>query len=158
MTPSILRVPLAATAILLALTAVACTGGPGAAGSPTGAVAPSGSTAPESQAPSPSSRQVPIPSPSGSPVAGAVPDEVIQAAIADAALQTGADPAAITVVSAQPKVWNDGSLGCPEPGVMYTQALVPGYQVVLEAGGKQLDYHASGNGALKLCEGPKLGG
>jgi hypothetical protein len=157
MTRSRRRGPLTAAVILLTFATVACTGGPGATGAASGGPATSPSGGPAS--PSPSSRQVPIPSPSGSPEAGAVPDEVVQAAIADAALQTGMDPAAITVVSAQPKIWNDGSLGCPEPGQMYTQALVPGYQIVLDAGGKQLDYHASGNGAMKLCEnGPKLGG
>ena len=37
--------------------------------------------------------------------------------------------------------------------MMYTQALVPGYQIKLEAGGKQLDYHASESGTVKLCKG-----
>ena len=68
------------------------------------------------------------------------------------------DPADITVVSAQPKVWNDGSLGCPKPGQMYTQALVPGYQVIVDAGGRQMDYHASQSGTVKQCEGLKVGG
>ena len=36
---------------------------------------------------------------------------------------------------------------------MYTQALVPGYRIVLEAGGRELDYHASESGTIKLCEG-----
>jgi hypothetical protein len=34
-------------------------------------------------------------------------------------------------------VWNDGSLGCPEPGMMYTQALVNGYWLIIEAGVKR---------------------
>ena len=63
------------------------------------------------------------------------------------------DPAAVTVVSAEPTTWNDGGLGCPEPGKMYTQALVPGYKIVLEADGKTMNYHASETGTVKLCEG-----
>ena len=82
-----------------------------------------------------------------------MPDEILQAAIADAAQQTGVDPSTITVVSAEATTWNNGALGCPKPGEMYTQALVPGYQIVLEAGGRELDYHASESGTVKLCEG-----
>ena len=67
---------------------------------------------------------------------------------------TGVDPAQVTVVSTEAVVWNNGALGCPKPGEMYTQALVPGYKIVLEAGGRQLDYHASESGTVKLCEGP----
>ena len=85
-----------------------------------------------------------------------MPDEILQAAIADAARQTGVDPSAITVTSAEPVVWPNGAMGCPEPGMMYTQALVPGYQIKLEAGGQTLDYHASESGTVKLCKG--LGG
>ena len=101
---------------------------------------------------------MPIPSPSGPVASGAVPDAVVNAAIADAAKVTGADPAAITVVSAEPKTWNDGSLGCPQPGQLYTQALVPGYQVILDANGKKMDYRATASGDVKLCENPKAGG
>jgi hypothetical protein len=34
---------------------------------------------------------------------------------------------------------------------MYTQALVPGYRVILEAGGTQYDYHAGNRGSFVLC-------
>ncbi|HEY4190196.1 MAG TPA: hypothetical protein VGM28_07230 [Candidatus Limnocylindrales bacterium] len=101
---------------------------------------------------------MPIPSPSGPPAAGAVPDAILNAAIADAAAASGVDAATITVVSAQPNVWNDGSLGCPEPGVLYTQSLVPGYEIVLLVDGKQKTYHASESGTVRPCNGPKLGG
>jgi hypothetical protein len=36
--------------------------------------------------------------------------------------------------------WSDGALGCPAPGRFYTQALVPGFRVQLEAGGERFDY------------------
>jgi hypothetical protein len=114
-----------------------------------GAGAPSAS----SDRPSPSGRQVPIESPSTGGEGGTVPDEILQAAIADAAQETGADPSTITVVSAEATTWNNGALGCPKPGEMYTQALVPGYRIVLDAGGRELDYHASASGTVKLCEG-----
>ena len=98
---------------------------------------------------------MPIPSPSGPLASGAVPDAVVNAAIADAATVSGVDPAAITVVSAEPKTWNDGSLGCPEPGQLYTQALVPGYQVILDANGKKMDYRATAIGRREAVREPR---
>jgi hypothetical protein len=80
-----------------------------------------------------------------------VPSEIVTAALADAATRTGAKVADVTVVAAEPVTWSDGSLGCPEPGLMYTQALVPGYRIVLEVAGQRLDYHAGTRGAPKYC-------
>jgi hypothetical protein len=37
--------------------------------------------------------------------------------------------------------WRDTSLGCPEPGKVYAQVLVPGYRIVLEAAEKSYEYH-----------------
>ena len=47
--------------------------------------------------------------------------------------------------------WPDGSLGCPQPGRLYTQALVRGYLVVFTERGAVLRYHASARGAWLLC-------
>ena len=63
----------------------------------------------------------------------------------------------IHVVSAAEVTWNDGSLGCPEPGMMYTMALVPGYRIVLESGGVQYDYHGGRSGKPRLCQQPTGG-
>ncbi|MFN8482654.1 MAG: hypothetical protein U0768_06375 [Anaerolineae bacterium] len=62
----------------------------------------------------------------------------------------------IQVKSAGAVTWNDGSLGCPQPGMMYTMALVPGYRVVLEANGKTYSYHGAGGQPPRLCENPRL--
>jgi hypothetical protein len=93
----------------------------------------------------------PSPTPGATGEVGEVPPELLEAVVQDAQSRTGADPSQITVVSATSVTWSDGSLGCPEPGQMYTQALVPGYQVVLRAGDEVLDYHASQRGAFVLC-------
>ena len=53
--------------------------------------------------------------------------------------------------SAVAVTWADGSLGCPEPGMNYTMALVPGYRIKVQAGERQLDYHASRRGYFVLC-------
>ena len=74
-----------------------------------------------------------------------------EAARADAARRTGLPLAEVRVVSAESVTWRDGSLGCPAPGGMYTQALVPGYRIRIRAGARDLDYHASTRGGLVLC-------
>ena len=63
----------------------------------------------------------------------------------------GVSIAEVSVDRAQAVTWSDGSLGCPEPGQMYTQALVDGYWVVLRAGGQEYDFRASQRGEVKLC-------
>jgi hypothetical protein len=76
---------------------------------------------------------------------------IVDAARKDAVSRVGVPANAITVQSALRVTWRDGSLGCPEPGVQYTQALVPGWRVILRAGDQTLDYHAAANGHLILC-------
>jgi hypothetical protein len=76
---------------------------------------------------------------------------VTEDALADAAGRTGRDRAELEVLSAEAVTWSDGSLGCPQPGMMYTQALVPGYRVRIGAGDQVLDYHAGRSGRPGLC-------
>ena len=93
------------------------------------------------------------PPPPPPPPAGAALglDDVVRAARADAAARTGLAGESLTLVSADSVTWSDGSLGCPQPGRAYTQALVPGYRVRLRGPAGELDYHASARGALVLC-------
>ena len=87
-----------------------------------------------------------------------VPSTVIDAAVADAAARAGVAPAEVTVVSAESVTFPDGGLGCPEPDMMYTQVLTPGYRVVVEAGGQEYDYRASAKGGtIRWCENPPPG-
>ncbi|HUP54702.1 MAG TPA: hypothetical protein VM408_04275 [Methylomirabilota bacterium] len=83
-----------------------------------------------------------------------LPTSVTDPIVADAAARLGVDPSAVTIVDGHAETWSDGSLGCPEPGMMYTQALVEGYQVVVEANGTLLDYRGGGSGQFRLCEAP----
>jgi hypothetical protein len=94
----------------------------------------------------------------GSPVTGEVPSAMLDAIVADAAAQTGIDEAEIEVIRAEQVTWNDGSLGCPEPGMLYTQALVEGYHVVLDVDGEELDYRADAAGRFRICENPDRSG
>jgi hypothetical protein len=138
---AILAAPMVAT--LFASMVIACMGGAGA--SPTQTVLP---TEPGTRPSGP----VSIP-PSGAPEPGAVPDALLATIVADAAGLAGVDPADVIVVSTEAVTWNDGSLGCPKPGVMYIQQIIQGYRVVVEAGGQRFDYRAGSSGEPKRCEG-----
>jgi hypothetical protein len=87
----------------------------------------------------------------GMPIDATLP--VVVAAVEDLAGRLGIEPDAVTVIDARAVTWPDGSLGCPEPGMMYTQVLVDGMLVVLEADGRHYEYH--GGDPLFLCEQPK---
>lgn len=57
-----------------------------------------------------------------------------------------------TLVEAHRKTWDTGALGCPAPGVNYTEALVDGWQVVVKVGDKTYDYRFGSNSSPTLCE------
>lgn len=87
------------------------------------------------------------------------PGPVVDRAILDLVTRTGIASESVTVVAAEEKTWPDGSLGCPQPGMSYTQALVDGSRVLLEADGRLYAYHAGSDGEPFLCEsGEKDGG
>ena len=77
--------------------------------------------------------------------------EIQRLALADAAKRSGLPASALKVVSAEAVTWSDGSLGCPQPGMLYTQALVPGFHVRIRAGAEVLSYHASSRGGPAFC-------
>lgn len=68
-----------------------------------------------------------------------------------AAARTGMPIERLKVLRAEQVTWSDGALGCPQPGMSYTQALVPGYRIRVQAGNEVLDYHASTRGQIVLC-------
>jgi hypothetical protein len=82
----------------------------------------------------------------------------VNRAIADLATSTGADPAVIVVVSEEGVTWRDGSLGCPQPGMVYTQALVGGYRIVLRVHGKEVTYHGRTGKPPFRCDNPNPAG
>lgn len=70
-------------------------------------------------------------------------ESLVQAALLDAARVSGKPRAEVRVLDAVAVDWPDGSAGCPEPGVLYTQAVVPGYRIRIQAGDAVLNYHAT---------------
>lgn len=88
------------------------------------------------------------------PVTGEVPADTLERLRAEVAAQAQVDVKDVKVMTAELVQWPNGALGCPQPGRMYTQALVPGYRVVLQAGGKRYHYHAALKGPFTLCPNP----
>jgi hypothetical protein len=58
----------------------------------------------------------------------------------------------IEFVDFESVIWPDGSLGCPRPGVAYTQVQQEGYLIHLRHAGHIFAYHGSGDHPPYLCE------
>ena len=85
---------------------------------------------------------------------GLIPREVVTAQ-ADLADRLGVSEDVIDWVSHEEVDWPDGSLGCPQPGMVYTQAIVNGTLTVFEVDGVEYRYHAGGGRDPFLCEQPR---
>lgn len=60
----------------------------------------------------------------------------------------------LSVSSVQAMDWSDSSLGCPKPGMMYAQMIVPGFKVVIQSGDAFYPVHVGGGHAV-LCMPPR---
>jgi hypothetical protein len=58
----------------------------------------------------------------------------------------GLSAESIKLISTEAVEWPDGCLGVQEEGVMCTQAIVPGFRILLEANGRELEYRANEDG------------
>ncbi len=154
------------TLTVLAAATIACSGNPAAPGA-TNLAAPSAEASAaglpaETGAPEPTTVPAATPDriiprvsiPPGPGVDGEVPADILDAVVSDAATRTGVAVEDVAIVTQRAVAWPNGALGCPRPGVMYTQAIEPGYQVVVEAGGQRLDYRVGSAGIPSLCENP----
>jgi hypothetical protein len=79
-----------------------------------------------------------------------IPQSLVDRMLEQASDLSGMPASDLAVEGAEAVTWPDGSLGCPEPGMMYTQVLVDGYWVVIRAGAETYDFRASGSD-FKLC-------
>lgn len=82
----------------------------------------------------------------------------VAAAMADLSDRSGADQGDVTITSLEQVTWRDGSLGCPQPGMGYSQALVEGQRLILSLAddpAQSFDYHAGPRGAFSYCESPQ---
>jgi hypothetical protein len=92
------------------------------------------------------------PAPAGEPIAiASVPRDVRRAVVADAAKRFKVASNAVVLANAEKVNWNDGALGCPEPGHLYTQMIVAGFRVVAKTREGNLTYHTDANGNVRSC-------
>ncbi len=77
--------------------------------------------------------------------------EQVATAVADVAARTGVAANSVTVTQASIVNWSDGSVGCPAEGRAYTQAIVPGILILLEADGEVYRYHGRSGGNVFHC-------
>ena len=87
--------------------------------------------------------------PDGPPATGQR-QPAVASALADLAARLKIGEGQIAVKSVEVVDWPDASLGCAQRGRMYAQVITPGYRILLEAGGKVYEYHASQTHAV-LC-------
>lgn len=146
------RVTVVAAAAAVAVLLVACGNESGAGGEPS--MTPTSSSSPES--PDPQSPDPQSPDPTSEPTTPpTLPADPVEQAKADLATRLSVDAAQVSVVSAREVTWRDGSLGCPQPGMFYTQALIPGFQTILAVAGKEYHYHSGSGRAPFLCANPQ---
>jgi hypothetical protein len=81
--------------------------------------------------------------------------EFTEQAIAAAADGRGVTEEEVEVLRSEEVEWPDGARGCPEEGEMYTQAIVPGYLVVLDVAGEEQSWHGAEGEPPFHCEDPQ---
>jgi hypothetical protein len=86
-----------------------------------------------------------------SPMDTGVPKGILDPVLKEAAKLANVPQEQVAIARAEAVVWSDGSLGCPEPGMQYAQALVRGYWVVVNAAGQEYDFRAGNDGSFRLC-------
>ena len=90
--------------------------------------------------------------PMGEPVnTASMPRGVRRAVVADAAKRFNVAESGVVLARAEQLTWSDGSLGCPEPGVAYTQMLVAGFRVDATTSAGTLTYHTDSRGSVVSC-------
>jgi len=112
---------------------------------------PSGLGTPNKSMTTPSETPAPTSTPQMSRVESQVPEAILGPILNEAAKLANVPPQQLVIVRAEAVVWNDGSLGCPEPGIEYGQALVNGYWVLIKAAGQTYDFRVGGGGSFRLC-------
>lgn len=110
-----------------------------------------------SEPPTKPRRGVPTPPPARStPSHPVVPDDAeVAHAVADLADRLGVSMTDVSLLDARLVTWRNGAVGCPEPGLAYTQAEVPGSLIVLRVGQVSYRYHAADGGEAFFCATPQ---
>lgn len=88
--------------------------------------------------------------PSGTEMGEDLPQ--VELAKADLAERLNVAPEAIEVVLVEARTWPDAGMGCPQPGMVYTQVPQDGLLIRLRVEGQDYDYHSGGTREPFLCE------
>jgi hypothetical protein len=115
--------------------------------------APDRSPSSEETAVDPSPSSTPSSGPSGGASGGDARPDVVRA-VDDLAATLGVDAGAVEVVSVDEVTWRDGSRGCAQRGMVYTQALIDGSRITLRADGRTYEYHSGGGRPPTRCDRP----
>ncbi len=82
---------------------------------------------------------------------GEIMDQQISDAVTDLATRIGIEGDSIKVSQARAVSWGSSALGCPEEGMNYTQAIVPGVLLILEVDRSYYRYHGRTGSSLFYC-------
>ena len=88
------------------------------------------------------------------PPASTPPSGAVALSVADLAGVLGVDEADVEVVATEEVTWRNGSRGCVEPGMAYTQALIDGSRITLRVDGTDYEYHSGGSQPPARCKKP----
>ena len=90
---------------------------------------------------------VPIPTPFDPAL-----QKTVAQAQADLARRLDIESNDMKLVDVQSVTWPDGGLGCPQPGMEYTQVQVDGLLIRFTVAGRVYEYHSGGARPPFLCE------
>jgi hypothetical protein len=95
----------------------------------------------------PTMNEVPIPTPLDPGL-----EKIVIQAKDDLSQRLAIDPGQIELYEVASVTWPDGSLGCPQPGMMYTQVQVDGLLIRFRVEGRIFEYHSGEGQPPFLCE------
>lgn len=80
-------------------------------------------------------------------------NEIVTKAKNDLAGRLSIEVSQIDLLEVREVTWSDSSLGCPQPGMIYSQATQDGLLIRLSAAGRMYFYHSGATQVPFLCEG-----
>ena len=88
-----------------------------------------------------------VPAAAGTPTLSGATAPLVMAIAAD----LGVPPESVQVITIESRDWPDTSLGCPQPDMLYAQVITPGYLILVEVSGEQIEYHTDERGTVVRC-------
>lgn len=79
--------------------------------------------------------------------------ELMAKLVDSVAREAGVSTDKVILERAEDTTWNDGSMGCPQPNMAYTQALVEGHWAVFHVGNEEFDLRVTRRGTFMRCKG-----